>query len=176
MSEQVHKQNAPVSIPFSILTISDTRTFETDQSGKLIALLMESHHHQLIDHKIVPDDFQQIQKQIQLALQTPAEVLLLTGGTGISPRDGTYEVMEKLLEKRLDGFGELFRWLSYQQIGSAAILSRALGGTIGKKALFSLPGSQKAVQLALESILLKEIPHIISELRKEGAPPPILSS
>lgn len=167
MSEVEHKKNAPVSIPYTILTISDSRTLDTDQSGKTIRALMEENKHCLIEQRIVPNQKNAIEKAIQESLSSQAEVLLLNGGTGISDRDITYEVVQGLLEKKLDGFGEIFRYLSYQEIGSAAILSRAIGGTIGKKAIFSMPGSTKAVQLAVKTLLLNEIPHVLSELKKK---------
>lgn len=169
MSEFEHKKNAPSLIHYSIITISDTRNFETDKSGHFIRnLLQQNDAYALVDHKIVPDDFQQISLAIQDSLNSSAEVLLLNGGTGISSRDGTYEVVSQILEKKLDGFGELFRFLSYKEIGSASILSRAIGGTIGKKAIFSMPGSTNAVSLAMNSILLDEIPHVLSELKKKS--------
>ncbi|MEK7483083.1 MAG: molybdenum cofactor biosynthesis protein B [Planctomycetota bacterium] len=167
MSEIEHKKNAPTSVPYTILTISDSRTLETDQSGKTIRSLMEEAHHLLIDHKIIPNQKSAIDVAIRTGLASDAEVILLNGGTGISDRDKTYEVVQGLLEKKLDGFGEIFRFLSYQEMGSAAILSRAIGGTIGKKAIFSMPGSTKAVQLAVKTLLLKEIPHVLSELNKK---------
>ncbi len=151
-----------------MITVSDTRTQETDASGRLIREMLEAAGHTVVSYHLVKDDPEEIRQAIARSAASAsggeARVILLTGGTGIGPRDTTYEVVERLLEKRLEGFGELFRMLSYQEIGSAAMLSRAVAGTYKGKVLFSLPGSEAAVRLALEQLILPELGHLAREL------------
>ena len=151
-----------------IATVSDTRTIETDKSGKLIKeLLLENGHH-CIDHVIVKDDKQQIQQMILDAVtENKVDAILLTGGTGISARDVTIEAVEHIVEKEINGFGELFRMLSYQEdIGSRAMLSRAIAGVVNGKVIFAMPGSTGAVKLAMNKLILPELSHIYDELHK----------
>ncbi|TSB45356.1 MogA/MoaB family molybdenum cofactor biosynthesis protein [Alkalicoccobacillus porphyridii] len=164
MSHPAHTQSAKCKV----ITVSDTRTQETDKSGALIKTLLEQSSHEITEYEIVKDDAMAIQSAISSALnQENIEVILLTGGTGIARRDVTFEVVEKVLEKELPGFGEIFRYLSYEyDIGSAAMLSRAIAGTANEKALFSMPGSSGAVKLAMEKLILPELSHIVHELRK----------
>ena len=167
MSHHEHKAQGPASVACFVLTVSDTRTAETDTSGRAIRELLEAAGHRLSGHAIVRDEPAQVREQVIAHCGNAAtQVIITTGGTGITSRDGTYEAVNGLLEKRLDGFGELFRMLSYEQIGAAAMLSRACAGTIRKTMVFSLPGSEKAVRLAMEKLILPEIGHVVRELKR----------
>ncbi len=136
-------------------------------SGKTIMQLLEREEHLVDNYQIVKDEPSLIRSTLEDILQLPTmQAVIITGGTGISKRDSTYETIISLLEKRLDGFGELFRVLSYEQIGSAAIMSRATAGIARGKVVFSIPGSQKAVSLAMEKLILPELPHIVSEINR----------
>jgi len=148
-----------------VLTISDTRTAETDTSGDAIADALTSAGHALAGRRIVRDDPAAV-RDVVTAQAVSAEVIITTGGTGITSRDSTYEAIASLLDKRLDGFGELFRMISYDEIGSAAMLSRACAGSIGRAAVFSLPGSEHAVRLAMTKLILPEIGHVVRELSR----------
>lgn len=154
-------------VTFAIITVSDTRTEATDASGKLAIGILKSAGHSVEHYKIVKDEKHQIREAIQevLSMQN-VEIIFLTGGTGISPRDTTSEAVGELLDKSLPGFGELFRQLSLLEIGTATILSRATAGVAQGKAIFSAPGSRGAVKLALEKIIIPESGHIVNELRK----------
>ena len=148
-----------------VLTISDTRTEANDASGGAIVELLTGGGHQVAGRRIVRDDPAAVREAVQSAVNT-ADVIITTGGTGITARDSTYEALAALLDKRLDGFGELFRMLSYAEIGAAAMLSRATAGSIGATAVFSLPGSEHAVRLAMTKLILPEIGHVVRELRR----------
>ena len=148
-----------------VLTISDTRTAGNDTSGNAIASLLADAGHELAGRMIVRDDPAAVREVIARQVTT-ADVVIATGGTGIASRDSTYEAIATLLDKRLDGFGELFRMLSYEEIGSAAMLSRACAGSIGTTAIFALPGSEHAVRLAMDKLILPEIGHVVRELRR----------
>jgi molybdenum cofactor biosynthesis protein B len=166
MSVEEHKAKGKRSIACFVVTVSDTRDETTDTSGQLIKSLLSNENHQLAGYRIVKDEPEQIAALLRDALnQKEVEAIIVNGGTGISPRDGTYEVIVKLLEKRLDGFGEIFRFLSYQDIGSAAIMSRAVAGSAQGKVLISLPGSKGAVGLAMEKLILPELRHMVSQLQ-----------
>ncbi|MFN0207997.1 MAG: molybdenum cofactor biosynthesis protein B [Planctomycetota bacterium] len=157
-------------VTFAIITVSDTRTEATDLSGKLAIEILKSAGHHVANHRVVKDEKHQIREAIQAALSMQdVEIVFLTGGTGISPRDTTSEAVGELLDKTLPGFGELFRQLSFFEIGTATILSRASGGVAQGKAIFSAPGSRGAVKLALEKIIIPESGHIVNELRKGTA-------
>jgi molybdopterin adenylyltransferase len=150
----------------AIITISDTRTTETDTGGQLAHQLLRSAGHEVKFYQIVPDEPEQIVALLeQLATQKSIQAVILSGGTGISPRDRTYEALSNLLEKVLPGFGELFRTLSYAEIGSRAISSRSIAGTYRQMIIFALPGSRGAVELGLTKIILPELPHLIKQLR-----------
>jgi molybdenum cofactor biosynthesis protein B len=169
MGHGEHRGSAPASVALALLTISDTRTEATDESGRLCAALAATAGHTVILSSIVPDD----PSRVRLALETlladaRVEAVLLNGGTGISARDRTYETVTALLDTRLDGFGELFRALSYREIGPAAMLSRAVAGSARGRAVFCMPGSPAAVRLAMESLILPEIGHVVAELRKRA--------
>ncbi len=165
MSAPAHRKNAPASVRCFVLTISDTRTEANDSSGGAIVELLTGAGHQIVGRRIVRDDSAAVRDAVQSALNT-ADVIITTGGTGITARDSTYEAISALLDKRLDGFGELFRMLSYAEIGAAAMLSRATAGSIGSTAVFSLPGSEHAVRLAMTKLILPEIGHVVRELRR----------
>ena len=166
MTHLPHPDPHPVSVSCAVITVSDTRSRETDQSGQLIQQLLQTAGHRLVAYSIVRDEPDQIQAQLQaMCLRDDLDAIIFNGGTGIAPRDTTYDAIERLLDKILPGFGELFRWLSYQEIGSRAIASRAIAGTCKTKLIFSLPGSTNAVRLAVEQLILPELPHLVTQLR-----------
>ena len=172
MSESVdkHREASPERVRVAVLTISDTRTPETDTGGNTIVELMREAGHEVSRRDIVEDDAPRIEVGLQEFLaDASVDAVITTGGTGISARDTTYEVVSRLIDKKLDGFGELFRMLSYEEIGAAAILSRAVAGAAGSKFVACLPGSTNAVRLAMEKLLVPEIPHVVFELRKHRA-------
>lgn len=166
MSVHEHKSKAAKVVRFYIITVSDTRTKETDKSGRTMTDLLSEQGHAVNGYDIVVDDQAAIEGAIRSAsARSDVDIILLNGGTGITRRDVTYEVVETLLEKELPGFGELFRMLSYtEDIGSAAMLSRAIAGTLSGKAVFSMPGSTGAVKLAVNRLILPEAGHIKSLL------------
>jgi molybdenum cofactor biosynthesis protein B len=162
-----HREAAPETVRVAVLTISDTRTPETDTGGDTIEEFMRGAGHEVIRREIVRDEASRIRtKLVDLLARSDVDAVVTTGGTGISARDTTYEVVDRMLEKKLDGFGEIFRMLSYEEIGAAAFLSRAIAGTVGTKFVACLPGSQAAVRLAMERLLVPEISHVVFELRK----------
>jgi molybdopterin adenylyltransferase len=162
-----HKATAPRSIGCFVLTISDSKTESTDTSGQLIRELLTGAGHTVVGHAIVRDEPTQVTALIRKGCVDPAvEAFILTGGTGVTSRDSTFEAVEVMLDKRLTGFGELFRMLSYQEIGAAAMMSRAQGGVVQGRALFSLPGSPNACRLALEKLILPELGHVLREVRR----------
>jgi molybdenum cofactor biosynthesis protein B len=166
MSVAEHKEKSHKTLACFVVTVSDTRDETTDQSGQLIKSLLSEKDHRLAGYRIVKDEPVQIESLLQEALgRNDVDAVIVNGGTGIAPRDGTYEVVSRLLEKRLDGFGEIFRFLSYQDIGSAAIMSRAVAGSAKGKVLISLPGSKGAVDLAMRRLILPELGHMVSQLR-----------
>ncbi len=148
----------------AVITVSDTRTVETDRSGQLIRQLLHDAGHGLRSYTIVRDEPEQIQAQME-QLNQVAEALIFNGGTGIAPRDTTYDAIECLLEKTLPGFGELFRALSYAEIGSRTIASRAVAGVYQGRLVFSIPGSSNAVRLAMEQLILPELRHLVTQLK-----------
>lgn len=157
----------PSTVRCFVLTVSDTRTDATDTSGRAIADLLQSAGHQVAGHTIARDDANEVKLIVheQLARED-VDVMITTGGTGIASRDTTYEAIDGVLDKRLDGFGELFRMLSYEQIGPAAMLSRALAGISRGKIVIALPGSENAVTLAMEKLVLPELSHLVQQARK----------
>jgi molybdenum cofactor biosynthesis protein B len=166
-SVDAHREAAPDSIGCAVLTVSDTRTPETDSSGRLIRDLLEMRGHLVVVHAIVPDDPQRIRQTLsEWAGRDDVQAILSNGGTGIAGRDTTYDTLVDLLEKRLDGFGELFRMLSYAEIGAAAMLSRAVAGVYRGKLVAAMPGSSNAVKLAMIKLLLPELGHLVYEIGK----------
>ncbi len=151
-----------------VITCSDTRTKRTDQTGKLIVDLLQVYSHPVLGHHIVRDEAHQLTSVLMQAVQEKhVRVVIINGGTGITERDRTVEVVEALLEKKLSGFGELFRTLSYEKIGSSAMLSRAVAGTFRGRMIFALPGSESAARLAMEELILPELGHIAFLLGKQ---------
>ena len=167
MSSGEHKAQAPASVACFALTVSDTRTEATDTGGRAIRELLEQAGHTISGHLIVSDEPAAVTAVVRECLaDAKTQVVITTGGTGISARDTTFEAVAALLEKRLDGFGELFRMISFDEIGSAAMMSRATAGTVGRKAIFVLPGSPAAVRLAMQKLIVPELGHIVQQLRK----------
>jgi molybdenum cofactor biosynthesis protein B len=161
-----HRELAPEKLRYAVVTISDTRTLETDKSGLLLHQTMGAAGHELASRTIVKDEVDQIrQRVIELGNDPNLDAILLTGGTGLSPRDRTPEAVEPLLDADIPGFGELFRMLSYQEIGAASMLSRAMAGRRGRMLIFCLPGSTNAVRLAVEKLLVPELPHLVHHAR-----------
>ena len=165
MSVTDHRKTAATGVRCAVLTVSDTRAPETDVSGRAIVELLEAAGHVVARRQILRDEPRDVRDAVQ-GLIGEVEVIITTGGTGVSSRDSTYEAIASLVEKHLDGFGELFRALSYQEIGSAAMLSRAAAGTVRATAIFLLPGSENAVRLAMTKLIVPEIGHIVRELRR----------
>jgi molybdenum cofactor biosynthesis protein B len=167
MAQEEHKLNAPRSVRVYLVTISDTRTEETDTSGRVARELLIAAGHQVTGYRILKDEPAEVAGLIRaIAAERLADVVITSGGTGISRRDATYEAVSALLDKRLDGFGELFRMLSFAEIGSAAMLSRAVAGLHGGVVVFATPGSSGAVRLALEKLILPELGHLAFEVAR----------
>ncbi len=166
MTVHEHRDTSPRAVSFGIITVSDSRGRESDSSGDLIDELVRGGGHSTVSRSLVKDDPEEILAALRKAIEGGADAIVLTGGTGITSRDVTYETIHPLLDKEMSGFGELFRHLSYPQIGSASIMSRAFAGITGGRAVFCLPGSPEAVRLALEQIILPEIGHIAREMRR----------
>lgn len=162
-----HKAHAPRTVGCWVLTISDTKTPETDTSGALIRERLASAGHHVIGSSIVRDEPTEVQRVIREASADPAvQIIIMTGGTGITSRDSTFEAVEAMLDKRLPGFGELFRMLSFEEIGGAAMLSRAQMGIHARRIVVSLPGSPNACRLALDKLLLPELGHLVREVSR----------
>ena len=162
-----HKAGAPKSVSCLVLTISDSKTAETDTSGELIRELLMKAGHRVVKSALVKDEPAQVRDVIRQGCEDPlVQVLFLTGGTGITSRDSTFETVESLLDKRLTGFGELFRMLSYEEIGAAAMLSRAQAGVRQGRIILSLPGSPNACRLALEKLIIQELGHLVREVSR----------
>jgi molybdenum cofactor biosynthesis protein B len=169
VSVSAHRSDAPASVRCVVVTVSDTRTETSDTSGDAIVELLKNAGHGVGGKHIVRDDPEAVRSLVRSVVGSNpavADVLITTGGTGITARDSTYEAIAALLDKRLDGFGELFRMLSFGEIGAAAMLSRATAGSIGTTAVFALPGSEHAVRLAMTRLILPEIGHVVRELRR----------
>ena len=167
MSHLDHEQHARAEVPPSIgcgvITISDTRTVENDTGGAAIKDALVAAGHEIVRYVLVRDEPQQIGALVQELASAGCKVILTSGGTGIARRDSTFEAIDGLLDKRLPGFGELFRMLSYEDIGPAAMLSRATAGIYGGTLIFCMPGSPAAVRLALEKLIIPELPHLVWE-------------
>ncbi len=165
-----HRKAAPTSVVAAVLTISDSRSMDDDTSGNLICSLLGEHGHKVMERRVVPDERQAITHAIlELVTNDHISVVLTTGGTGVSKRDVTIEALRPLMQKELPGFGELFRYLGFKEIGSATILSRATAGIIDATVVFVMPGSVAAVELAMTRIVLPEIGHLVFEITKQGA-------
>jgi molybdopterin adenylyltransferase len=164
VSVEEHHRHRHKSLRAGVLTASDSRTPETDDSGRIIRDLLAAAGHRIEYYEVLPDDPALIRQALLQHLQD-LDAIVVNGGTGIAARDSTIEAIRVLLDKELDGFGELFRYLSYQQIGSAAFLSRALAGIAAGKIVVSLPGSPDACRLAMEKLLIPQLPHIAQLLK-----------
>lgn len=168
LSHEQHRATSPASVSCAVITVSDTRTSDTDTAGRAIVNLLEAHGHLVSHRDILKDEPEQVRALVARHLEDErVQVVITTGGTGITSRDGTYEAVTALFEKTLTGFGELFRMLSWEQIGSGAMLSRATGGVARGKLLFAMPGSTGAVELAMSRLILPELKHLLHELRKQ---------
>lgn len=162
-----HRRHAPRTVGCAVVTISDTRTLETDVGGRAAVELLEAAGHRVVERRIVPDEPDVLRRLlVELAEQEGIEAVLLTGGTGLGRRDQTFETLSALLDKPLPGYGELLRMLSFQEIGPAAMLSRATGGLMGQTVVLSMPGAPAAVRLALEKLILPELGHLVREARR----------
>lgn len=170
MSDPAHKEHkaqAPRQVGCVVITCSDTRTAVSDASGFLIQRLLKDSGHTVVAYHLVKDEPSKIKAKIKSAVANKkVHAIIINGGTGIARRDSTFEAIDKLLEKRLDGFGEVFRFLTYQDIGSPAIMSRATAGIYKGRVIFSTPGSENAVRLAMEKLILPELGHIVQQLSK----------
>lgn len=169
ISTEQHRAEAPEKVRCYVLTVSDTRTLETDKGGALIIELLEAAGHSAVGREIVNDSVSAIESTVRAAVyhRDEPEVILVTGGSGIGQRDVTPEALRPLLTKELPGFGEVFRVLSWQEVGSATMLSRAFAGVLGRTLLFVLPGSTNAVRLAMEKLIVPELGHLVREVRPE---------
>jgi molybdopterin adenylyltransferase len=171
MSDRVarpHPDSIQISVNCAVITVSDTRTPETDRSGDTIRQLLLSAGHTIGSYRIIPDEPTLVRAELDRAasFQPPIRSIIFNGGTGISARDTTYDAISSALTKTLPGFGEIFRWLSYQDIGSRAMASRAIAGTYKQSIVFSLPGSSGAVRLGMEKLILPELTHLVTQLDK----------
>jgi len=170
MSAEQHRRFASAVLGFAVLTVSDSRRPEDDTGGRTIREMAEAGGHRIEDSTLVRDDVSAIRAALRGLLARPGvDVVVATGGTGFSPRDLTLEAVEPLFDVAIEGFGELFRMLSYNQVGAAAMLSRAAAGLIGDRAVFLLPGSPKAVTLAMETLILPEAGHLLSQARRPSS-------
>jgi molybdopterin adenylyltransferase len=170
MSVEKHREAAghgPVTV--ALVTVSDTRTPDTDENGTYLQQQFSARGHIVAGYRIVKDEPDQVEAALDELVMIPGvQLVLFNGGTGIAPRDTTYDVIARKIEKVLPGFGEIFRMLSYQQVGAAAMLSRATAGVYRSKLVFSMPGSPKAVRLALEELILPELNHLAWEIARRG--------
>ncbi len=165
VSDPPHSGGGTVSLACAIVTVSDTRTVDTDASGARIRALLEEAGHRVSSHDILPDEPARLRPRLDALVAGEADAVILTGGTGLARRDTTYEVVLDLLDKRIDGFGELFRSLSFAEIGPRAMLSRAVAGVAGRTVVAALPGSTHAVDLALRQLLLPALGHMVALVR-----------
>ncbi|MFI5398013.1 MAG: molybdenum cofactor biosynthesis protein B [Candidatus Binatia bacterium] len=164
MSAHAHRQLDVPTVGCAVITVSDTRTIETDRSGQRIQQLLVEHGHRIEHYQILKDEPELISAAIRSA-PPRAEIVIISGGTGLAQRDTTFEAVSRLIEKEISGFGELFRMLSYEEIGAAAMLSRATAGVVGSRVVFSVPGSTAAVELAMTKLILPELGHVVGLVR-----------
>lgn len=162
-----HKSDAPDKVRCAVITVSDTRTLETDTGGQTVVDQLTAARHEMARREIIPDDPATMKPLLEsLRDDDGIDAVLMTGGTGLTSRDQTYETVMSLITKPLPGYGELFRMLSYEEIGAAAMLSRATGGLMGRTLLLTMPGSRAAVRLAMEKVILPELNHLVREARR----------
>ncbi len=167
MGYQEHKHKAPKSVSCAVLTISDTRTEQDDESGRFVRQKLSETGHQVILHCILKNEADSIKHKIhELLKEEEVQVIIIIGGTGVSRRDVTIETIHPILEKELDGFGELFRFLTYGEIGTGSIMSRAIAGIAERKVILCLPGSPEAAKLVMDNIILPELGHLVMEATK----------
>ena len=169
MSVEQHRAETPSTpFAFAVVAVTDSKTPESDRNGPLVRELVEAAGHAVAIQKLVPNAVSAVQEELQDLLQREGiDAVVFCGGTGFSPRDLTVDAVRPFLEREVDGFGELFRALSYAEIGTAAMLSRAVGGVARRRAVFCLPGSPKAVRLAVERLILPELGHLLGQLRRD---------
>ena len=161
-----HPDEQSIAVKCAVITVSDSRTTDTDKSGRIIQQLLTDAGHQILTYSIVRDEPKDIRNWlIELEKNPDLEAIIFNGGTGIAPRDTTYDVVSNWLGKTIPGFGEIFRYLSYREIGSRAIASRAVAGVTNQKLIFSLPGSSNAVKLAVTQLILPELNHLVGQVR-----------
>jgi len=166
-SAEEHRQQAPGQVRCAVVTVSDTRSLASDRSGGLIVELLEAAGHRIASREVVPDEPSILEPLVrELAQREDVDAVLLTGGTGIAARDQTPEALAQMFHKQLPGFGELFRMLSFQEIGAAAMLSRATGGVVGRTVVLLMPGSTAAVRLAMEKLVLPELGHLVEHAQR----------
>lgn len=166
MSLEEHRRAAPASLACAVITVSDTREAATDRGGDYLVERLEGAGHRVLVRSLVRDEPAAIEAALRSAVaRAEVELVLLTGGTGIAPRDVTFPTLRRVLDEELPGFGELFRWLSFREIGPAAMLSRALGGLLERRVVLALPGSPKALRLALDELVLPEAGHLVAQAR-----------
>ena len=166
-STKQHRAEAPQVVRCAVITVSDTRTLENDTGGLRIVEDLERVGHQVVAREIIPDEPDRMRPLVRgLATRDDVDAILMTGGTGITSRDQTFETISGLLDKSLPGYGEIFRWLSFEEIGPAAMLSRAVGGLVGRTLVLTMPGSPAAVRLAMERLIAPELGHLIREARR----------
>ncbi len=169
MTHSPHPDQSSLKVNCAVITVSDTRSRETDRSGQLIEQLLLEAGHRVSLYHILKDEPAQIQAQLaELGQRSGVDAVIFNGGTRIAPRDTTYDALESLLDKTLPGFGEIFRVLSYQEIGSRAIASRAVAGVYCSKLVFSIPGSTAAVKLAVQQLIVPELVHLVTQLGKDS--------
>lgn len=162
-----HRSEAPASIGCAVITVSDTRTLQTDTGGQTVVDMLEGGGHHVVDRQITPDEPDRMRSLLsEYRERDDVDVVLMTGGTGLGSRDQTFETVSRLISKPLPGYGELFRMLSFEEIGAAAMLSRATGGLLGRTVLLTMPGSRAAVRLAMEKLILPELGHLVREARR----------
>ena len=166
MTHAHHKSDAPTSVGVAVITMSDSRNKDSDKSGQLIKEKLIEAGHEVVHYAVVKDTARQIKGELVIVCEKAAcKAVIMNGGTGISPRDNTFEVVNGMLDKRLPGFGEIFRYLSYKEIGSAAMMSRTTAGTYRGRILMSLPGSTPAVRLAMDELILPELGHLVATIQ-----------
>jgi len=168
MGHHEHEKLANTSLKVGVITFSDTRDENNDKSGAILKDMLKAAGHQIVEYRILREDpdlmFRELQK---LLTSSDIDAVVTTGGTGLTARDSTVEVARSLFNKEMEGFGELFRWISFQQIGASAMLSRACAGMVGNKMLICIPGSSKAVKLAAARLIVPQLPHMLWEIRRQ---------
>ena len=169
MAEKEPLKDAPASVGCAVITVSETRDQSRDQSGQLIKELLEARGHQIVHYTVIRGVPLQLKGELAIQVQRPScQAIILNGGTGLAPRNQTYDTVAPLLEKRFEAFGELYRFLAYQEIGSSAMLLRAVAGTYKSRVLFCLPGAPPAVRLAMEKLIVPELGNMVSQLHRYG--------